>query len=147
MNVPSTHMESIEQLTKSIRRASKPKLRGKKISGKANKCCRDLWMKILNKTRGKGLSEMSGQFFGLTLEWARIHFFRLYMQRQKQASTKRIKHKHHRTNQVFVFFLMGSTSNHKNMTVEHTWGRAGRNVLFSLLKAERRRTDPFELCC
>ena len=60
-------------------------------------------MKILNKTRGKGLSEMSGQFFGLTLEWARIHFFRLYMQRQKQASTKQIKHKHHRTNQVFFF--------------------------------------------
>jgi len=30
MNVPSTHMESIEQLTKSIRRASKPKLGGKK---------------------------------------------------------------------------------------------------------------------
>ena len=30
MNVPSTHMESIEQLTKSIRRASKPRLGGKK---------------------------------------------------------------------------------------------------------------------
>ena len=30
MNVPSTHMESIAQLTKSIRRASKPKLEKKK---------------------------------------------------------------------------------------------------------------------
>ena len=29
MNVPSTHMESIAQLTKSIRRASKPKLEKK----------------------------------------------------------------------------------------------------------------------
>ena len=100
-------------------------------------------MKILNKTRGKGLSGMSGQFFGLTLKWARIHFFRLYMQRQKQASTKRIKHEHHRNKSVF-FFLMGSTSNHKNVTVEHAWGSAGSNALFSLLKAECRRTDPFE---
>lgn len=76
-------------------------------------------MKILNKTRGKGLSGMSEQFFGLTLKWARIHFFRLDMQRQKQASTKRMKHKHHRNKSAFLF-LMGNTSNHKNVTVAHT---------------------------
>lgn len=35
MSSPSTHMESIAQLTKSVRRASKPKLE-RKISGKAN---------------------------------------------------------------------------------------------------------------
>ena len=34
--------------------------------------------------------------------------------------------------QINFFFLMGNTSNHKNVTVAHTWGRAGRNALFSV---------------